>query len=91
MTRNSSRAPYKVCSACKKPGLRWHLDEGIWTLIDPDGAPHKCRKKPEMADYIYCCARIAERLNGTFWRPDTLNDIADILRQAGYVINEPKE
>jgi hypothetical protein len=34
---------------------------------------------------VAACAAIAGLLDGKTWSPDTLEDIASILRQAGYV------
>jgi len=44
-----------------------------------------------MLDKARCADSIAELLSGRSWDSDTLEAAADILRRAGYVIEEPAE
>ena len=49
-------------------------------------------KEQNTGEYDALCElldEIVDRLDGQDWTPDTLDQIANILRQAGYVIREP--
>lgn len=89
-----------VANLCEWESLMGGWDSHVWSVWrDARLALESTREKPEPIQAVTlpgatadeALLAIEELLDGTVWGPDTLNEIAQIMEQAGYRIRDRKE